>query len=265
MKYTTKPLAIPSEQLPSTWLDFLIEVERQKRLTHYTQVRHKSNWRPRIVAEGDSWFFLPLLWDLVDVLRDTYHFRMANFAEMGHTLERMVAEKEYLRAIVNEDPAALVVSGGGNDLKNELPQILLSDPPYFAPAKLVEFANQKLIPQIEELNSDVRSLPGKVPILIHGYDYGEPGKPFLIWNWGIGEALRQKEIPEFEWRTVMRSIIDQTNIMLQQLADRLPGLSFVDFRGVVGDEWMDELHPNPIGMQKLGRILSRAILEQIGN
>ena len=75
----------------------------------------------RILAEGDSWFNLPAaLWPptCIDVLSRTHDVR--SIAHWSHTLEGMLAARQYEQPLRSGNFARFLFSGGGNDVLGSL-------------------------------------------------------------------------------------------------------------------------------------------------
>ena len=89
--------------------------------------------RPRLVAEGDSWFDYPPGLDILDHLRRTHKYPIIKLSKAGDTLENMVYGTEYNRdfsrnpipfgtlisTVSREKPAAVLFSAGGNDIAGD--------------------------------------------------------------------------------------------------------------------------------------------------
>jgi hypothetical protein len=88
----------------------LNDEERRARLEEFSFVGQK-----RVVAEGDSWFNLPEGLRppaIADWIRRNGRFRMKNIAYLGHTLEAILQDKEYLAAISKDQPEFFMFSAG---------------------------------------------------------------------------------------------------------------------------------------------------------
>ncbi|MGR3320709.1 MAG: D-Ala-D-Ala carboxypeptidase family metallohydrolase [Pseudooceanicola sp.] len=216
---------------------------------------------PVIVSEGDSWFQYPLLLDdTIDVLMRDY--AILSLGAAGDLLGRMAQKAEFLPALRETGARILLLSGGGNDLVagGALAQHLEQFHPDLTAADY-------LLPSFQALLDDALAHYGRmftavrnefphVTILCHGYDYPVPdndrwlGKPMQAR--GIRSRALQKQIAA--------EMMDRFNRRLRRLADTMPHVTYIDCRGVVGDDrWHDGLHPTNAGYADVASKFAREI------
>lgn len=238
-------------------LDFLNRLEHRRRMRLYRQWKNNSAWHNRIVSEGDSWFLHPNEWEMWDYMTwRPYQYLIYSLGGAGHTLAQMLGQNEFPAAIAREQAELFLLSGGGNDLVDAFPTLLNQ---WTGDINLVvnqtNLANltTQISDMIEEAFRRVQQASAGLPMIYHGYDYGDPGNAYLgIIEFGLGKVLAAKGVPKTEWRNVMRIIIDYVNVEIAKLDQRYPKLHYLDLRGTVNaDEWMDELHADQRAWDKL--------------
>lgn len=84
-----------------------------------------SNQLKSLIAEGDSWFKLPIPgilfpYAIADRIGKNGKFRVYNIAYWGDTLEQMLKDKEYLKVLNDKKPYGFILSAGGNDIRMRL-------------------------------------------------------------------------------------------------------------------------------------------------
>jgi len=206
----------------------------------------------RVVAEGDSWFNLPMIVRppaIADWIEQNSRFRMRNIAYWGHTLQRILKDQEYLKVLPKVQPEYFIFSAGGNDL-----QLGLANGNHIHPYDPNRPVDQYLTPageqtmaQIEQgyqtLFTQLSQFP-KLKVICHGYDYPRP-----LVNGGqyIGRFLRQKGIPDDRMEAIMVPIINQLNSVIQRVV-QTNNAHFLDCRGVTKPyTWYDDMHPDRDG------------------
>lgn len=206
----------------------------------------------RIVSEGDSWFQYPfLLADVIDQLSKPY--AIYSLGAGGDWLRDITEQDEFMQAIRAEEPDFFLVSGGGNDLVGNLPDVLR---PYDAGLKPEEYLNDKFQVFLDaiagmyiKLFDQVRGeFPG-VRILCHGYNYAIPnGQKWLGQPMEENLKIEDKHLQE----AILRVIMNRFNETMIALTLPLVGVHFIDCRdSFTRDEWYDELHPVDRGFEKV--------------
>ncbi|HEX6334288.1 MAG TPA: caspase family protein, partial [Flavisolibacter sp.] len=241
---------------------------RSQRNRLYRRTLSRFPGRTRIVAEGDSWFQHPLVFDIIDHLSRSYAVFCS--AAAGDTLRNYFSGKNrngeyYLDAIESEDPAFFLISGGGNDILGKQFRGYLTDfpdddePEGTNPRR---FLKQSLFDEIDSLMEIYRTLFSKLEtlkpglrILVHGYDY--PVKLDDAKKGWLGRYMIEKGIYRpGDRRAVIRLILDDFNQKLAAATAGFSNVSYLDVRNIVRytpetgiDQWYDEIHPTNDGYQ----------------
>ncbi|MEM1330109.1 MAG: caspase family protein [Planctomycetota bacterium] len=244
-----------------------------------------------LLAEGDSWFDFPFT-DVLCELEDVHGYDVRSVAHKGDTIESMayhgqlaafgrLARKHARRG---ETPAAVLVSGGGNDFAGpELAMLLnhsLSPDPGLAMGAVRDvFHNRIRLAHATVLSGVIEhcrlAFGREIPVLVHGYDYAVPdgrgvfGLSVLPGPW-LEPVLRAKGFRDLEeGRTIIRTLIDELNSMLRDLTreDQFSGIvHHVDLRDTLLNDsgyrrdWQDELHPTRTGFRKVARAIHQKII-----
>lgn len=230
----------------------VMEDERTARLETFSFMSQK-----RVVAEGDSWFNLPWLVRppaIADWIQRNGRFRMKNIAYWGHTLEKILQDKEYLSAITTTQPDYFIFSAGGNDL-----QLGLANGTYihdYDPARPVDDylteAGKAALIQIENgyrgLWVELAQQFDDLTIICYGYDYP---RPLVGSGTYIGRFLREKGIPNELMGPIMVAIIDQLNTVIQRTTESTT-VHYLNCRGITAPyTWYDDMHPDQDGFLAL--------------
>jgi lysophospholipase L1-like esterase len=214
---------------------------------------------PILVSEGDSWFQYPIILD--DTIDQLYEkgFAVRSLDAAGDTLENMLEEHEYIKAIREERASIFLLSAGGNDALGggNLRAHLRDFDPALSPAAHVLPSFEKLLDHAlamyERVLREVEAEPGVVTIC-HGYDYVIPNAG----KW-LGKPMESRGITDGSvQRAIAAHMIDRFNERLRQLTALFgERVIHVDARGAVGNtlgSWHDELHPKNPGY---GRVADR--------
>jgi hypothetical protein len=212
--------------------------------------------KKRVVAEGDSWFNLPILVRppaIADWIERNGHFRIKNIAYWGHTLQRILRDKEYLKVLAQEKPDYFMFSAGGNDL-----QLGLANGNYiyaYEPTRPVDQyltdAGKAALVEIEQgyksLFTELSQFP-TLKIICYGYDYP---RPLVRGGTYIGRHFRRKGIPDNQMGPIITSIIDNLNEVIQRVT-RSTTIHYLDCRRVTESyTWYDDMHPDQDGFLAL--------------
>lgn len=245
----------------------------------------------RLVAMGDSWFdfSLPFHHDVIDVLSDRYGYEIQNVAKAGAcvyelaygTLDesfwsgvrsRPSQLEEIVGKIAEFRPQGILLSGSGNDFAG--PEFIiflhhLAARPNGVNEGVVdsvfrtdiEPAYRRMIEVL--IGATRRAGLGRVPILVHGYDYAFPdGRSALnlgvkkVGPW-LAPSMLAKGYPNesaadmAQRRGILRKVVDALYGMLARLAKAYPQVRVVDVRGTLPtlNLWHDELHPTDPGFE----------------
>lgn len=236
--------------------------------------RWQRNPRKLLLFEGDSWFnyylkFLSVRTDLATGL-SKYH-DIYSFAMFGDTVKNMTIDGrvDYIvdkyNELCNNVPKAsyvkgFVFSGGGNDLIDNIGDLLDKSPEHINRAALTVKLNKMREWLKAYFITAYQYFP--VPLFIHTYDYPYPdGTPYKSWFTKVGPWLKPKlqavgVSTTYEGSWVMRDVIDAYVEMLCQLKTELSfsgvPLYIIELRGTLGiEDWSNEIHYNGQGKDKL--------------
>ncbi len=240
-------------------------IARWRRQQRYRQ--KLEDWKGlRIVSEGDSWFQYPfLLDDVIDNLFEKYAIFSLDAA--GDLISDMVKQNELVSAVVQEQPHAVLLSGGGNDVLGG--SRLASLIPPFAPGRpAAQYLSPNFQANLQAVLSDyetlivrLRAVKNDIRIICHSYDYAIPAQGRWL---GVPLARIGIEDPQLQ-REIVRLIVDRFHAELARLARKYPNMHVVDCRRVVqSHRWHDELHPNNAGFKAVAALFDRAIGAQPG-
>ena len=245
------------------------------------QARQQKTPKGILVAEGDSWFQYPGT-HVLSVL-DQMGYDVISVANAGDTIESMAYEEEQLDTLMatleklasrDRKPAAILISGGGNDLAGRALEVLLNychtSMPALEKAIVDAIINKRLkkayLRLLAEISGGCEELFGnQIPILVHGYAHPVPdGRGYWGGFWILpgpwlkpafdkkGYWTREKNIDTLE------DLVDRFNDMLSTLTENreLQHVRYVNVRECLTNEkgykkdWADELHPTSVLSRK---------------
>lgn len=270
------PILLPSKlvdssvnQSPSTQanlgMGLLNAIYRSRRRKRFESEMMSDSRKPILLAEGDSWFEYPIwLDDTIDNL--SKHYSIFCLSAAGDELQGMIAEaeyKDYLEELINQrglKVEGILLSGGGNDIVGKTFYHMLHD---YEPGAIVDdlvnkAAFKKKFNEIHRYYTQVIEFISEtypdIPVFIHSYDHANPlpdqGYSLPPLDGWLGKWLRKRGILDQSLqRGVVRQLIDGFCDHQQKLASEFPSVTFIDCRGLVGDQWHDELHPNNKGFE----------------
>jgi lysophospholipase L1-like esterase len=250
--------------------------ERQRRKRARVLGRRASTGL--LIAEGDSWFDYPFH-DVLRLLEDDHGYDIESVAHKGDAVEDMAYAGQFedfarrLEKLLrqNQPPKAILLSGGGNDIAGTEFAVLLNHiasglPPInqdivrgIIDVRLRN-AYAFLISGLTELAKQYLGKP--IPIVTHGYDYPIPdgrgflGGFFVLPGPWLEPGFRKKGYGDVDANAkVVRSLIDQFNVMLQSISTAAPfeHVHHLDLRGTLATgrtykkDWANELHPTATG------------------
>lgn len=257
-------------------------------------------YRWRILAEGDSWFTLggEPPWNLVHSIDFPDQNIVVNLAKPGDTMRSMsdiCNNPELWRALSKKFGYAwhaILLSGGGNDLIDYAPKLLIpaekraglnitSVADYFYPERIDEVMRyiQRGYTMIAEMRDHPDSACRNTPIITHTYDWTTPNDTpaillFLVIGPWLSKAFRKERLPEVDWIAAADFLLQRLRRALLDLATTLPNFNVVDTtgtlvraeRGATGNsnDWLNEIHPNKGGYDKLARRISEELRLQLG-
>ena len=225
--------------------------------------RQKNNTGPVVIAEGDSWFLFPKpgVRDTIDYIMKEY--RLLSLADAGDEIADYIKNNELLEAVSKEQPDYILISGGGNDILGaEIKDILKSG--VLNGQSATDFIdsnkfNEKMTFLREGYTMFFEEINTRKPdatIFIHGYDYvrSNPDQKTIKNGWANKYMIEAGiENPE-DRKMIIAHLVDTFNTMLSGFTQEYPQVEYINNRGTVGvDEWMDEIHPNNTGYQKVAK------------
>lgn len=247
-----------------------------------------------LLAWGDSWVHYP--GNLCEALAATGRYRIDGGAAPGRPLGRLglslreMAQGQQLDALTSllaemlhggERPAALLLSGGGNDaVRDRLARMLRprSEVKLVADAlidaEVAQLIDVELHGHWTRIFDTLATAWGgehaPVPVLVHGYDRPVPDgrnltpSPLFSWLWHPITKLRGYDVDE--GREIMQVLIGRLNGLLARLARQYPFVVHVDLQGSLRtrkpeyiDDWENELHPRLVGFAALAAKIEAAI------
>ncbi|MEO1728476.1 MAG: hypothetical protein AAFR95_15755, partial [Bacteroidota bacterium] len=276
-----------SSSLTSFFFGRLNAVKRKRRNRRFR--RNFDPNRPTVVAEGDSWVLYP--WKLQDVAEHLAKAtNLSSVGAAGDELKDIVTEQQHLDAInkLTRDgrpPSALVFSAGGNDIlgarfKGFLKRYSDGYDPGQNPERFLDFeAINNAFEHIEDHYStffdEMAGAYPEVAIYVHGYDYAEPGGngepiqavPFHqitgSGDW-LSEALEGKHIfAEEDQDGIIRVLVNRYNTRLQEIVSKrspTEPIRYIDARGIVKEDWANEIHPNTEGFRRVAEEFKALLL-----
>lgn len=245
-----------------------------------------------LVAEGDSWFDYPMH-DVLRMLEDEHGFDIQSVAHKGDHLEGMAYNagqlEEFTRAIEKllrqgRVPAAILLSGGGNDIAGEQFGMLVNHVKS-ARAGLSGAVVRGVIDErirdayvfiLSAVTAVSRARTGRaIPIVLHGYDRPVPDGRGVLGGCGplpgpwLEPGFRDKGFDDLDRTTrLVGTLIDRFNAMLRRVA-ALPGFEhvhYLDLRGTLSSGrdykawWANELHPTGRGFSAVADAFAALIV-----
>jgi len=251
-------------------MDEFNRAARALRDAQYNLVKNLPFGGPRLVAEGDSWFQHPIEGDIIDALSSLpLFYKIRCLCSAGDELARMLQQAEFVAAIRDEQPAAFVFSGGGNDVVGQTISTVIKESSGATKASqcIDKAALDAEMARIEGMYRQVYRLvqgaKAGLPMIVHGYAHPKPGKKYFgIIDWGLGDALTAKNVPDKLQDDVAALLIDAFNKMLKGLPRTLPEIRHVDLRQVVSkNDFRDEMHLKSLAAVRAAKAF-HAVLEK---
>jgi hypothetical protein len=228
-----------------------------------------------IVAEGDSWFDYPGS-DILDWLHQ-FGYSVESVARAGDRAEMMAFGKGQLDKFAaavekviaqGETPAAILLSGGGNDMAGTEFGFLLNhagSPKQGFKESIVagvidERIHDAYLAIIARVTALCEQMLGQtVKIILHGYGHVVPDGDGVLGGWGPlpGPWLRpgfiEKGFNDLTANTAsMKTLIDRFNDMVKGVAAQFTHVKYVDLRPLLPATktiWANELHPKEKGFK----------------
>ncbi len=236
-----------------------------------------------LVAEGDSWFDYP--WhDVLSALEDDHGFDVTSVAHAGDPVEAMAYAGAQLTEFTSTIerllrsgavPAAILLSGGGNDIAGDefamllnhaaSPRPGLSDP--VLRGVIDERMRDAYIAILSAVTVICRVRTGyTIPIIVHGYDYPVPDGRGVLGGWGLlpgpwlRPSLHAKGFGDLAQNTrMLAQVIDRFNAMIAAVAamSDFAHVRYLNLRGTLSNGagyrtwWANELHPTLKGFRAI--------------
>jgi hypothetical protein len=286
-------LSLSSAEFVAPGVEAAAERERAEENLTFALEAAMSPEKPKILAEGDSWFAYPRQYfiygapaNVIQHLRKHKEFVIQNTSSNGDEAVAMMsgaAKIEMLERLRETDYALLLFSGGGNDIVGafDMDFFLLKKTAGMKALDCIDKTRyMRRLNQVANAYDDLMDLVRDfsrnpdLQVVTHTYDYVIPGKkgasffggiykyddgrswmyPFLMAK-GIVEAADQREIA--------RWMLDGFREMLTKTAEKHAGrLHVVNTQGTLAEsDWLNEIHPTPDGFGKISAKIYREIQE----
>lgn len=254
------------------------------------------------LAEGDSWFTISGFpaYNLLFELRFRKSTMIVNCGMPGDTIKRMsqIERNRNLREALSGSGRSwdgILLSGGGNDLINDMDEIILpKDQRPAAPTDPSEYCDPDCLRKlIEEVHRGYRSIaalrdkdgsPGRgVSIYVHTYDYVTPRNSpatFIFGTFGpwVYPVLNEREVPGSDWIPLANYLIDSLAegiLELEKGDNPIADFHVLDTRktmkpaepGHTSDsrDWQNEIHPNGNGYEKMAKKMESFLANKMSN
>lgn len=272
----TEILTRSFEEIRSEFPD--AEIKEIARADANREARDKA--RPRLYAEGDSWFDFPW-WiifnrcsDILDALLFKHKYEVRRESRRGDTAKNMLRPENILRLqsrMRQDKPHAFLISAGGNDMFTEgghetVFASILRDKNPDDPIDLARMDRE-----MNTIASDIQTLATianneGVPAFIHGYArppmrvLGYAAVPIFAGPW-INPVLQRKGYSKHQGVEILGVILDAFNDRLSNIANNAPMIEYVDLADVITSKnhWHDELHLDASGWQLAGDTFHKAL------
>lgn len=227
--------------------------------------------------------------NLLDAIRTPFLTAVVDAAHIGDEASEIVNGHQARQTQAMFDMFkfdAILLSAGGNDLKNlfadrfKARAAAMPGQPW-TKAELDELANpasykdyfDKVIADLQKFVGfrDKGKMTAGAPILVNGYDYLQPRPAgaaiFAGTKLGRGPwlhpVMKAAGLSDDEMRATADAVVDELHRQLFTLCNGNPRMFLVDQRGLLRPakagstgpdaDWMDEIHPNEQGFEKLAR------------
>lgn len=260
-------------------------------------------WDVRIMAEGDSWFTLgglPQQCNLLNSLAVPNRTLIVSLAKPGDKIRSMANmwENRALHQAMDAGPPKfgydwdlILLSGGGNDLIDYAGDLIKTCGSGTNPRDYVHLDRldqvlryiQDAYRKIVDVRDGAKSTCAGKPVIAHTYDYATPrdaGAEFFkakISGPWLFPALVNAGVDLALYAPIAKFLIDalaEAIIALQTGPDALPNFFVVDTRGLTrpaalgangnSNDWLNEIHPNRDGYDKIAQPISAMIQQKLG-
>jgi hypothetical protein len=241
----------------------------------------------RVLAEGDSWFTVggEPPWNLLHSIDYPDDNIVVSLAKPGDTLRSMADicnNPELTRALSTRFGFkwhAILLSGGGNDLIEYASQLIIpatqraaarpaDAADYYFPERVDEVMRyiERGYRMIAALRDAPESANRATPIITHTYDWATPTDAaaklaFLTVGPWLSKAFRKGGIPVADWIAASDYLLGRLRRVLLDLGRSIARFHVVDTAGTLvraelgatgnSNDWLNEIHPNRSGYDKL--------------
>lgn len=240
--------------------------ERVRRAAIY---RRDKNSKPRLIAQGDSWFCYPLPKPVDTLQHLSQDYAVKTLAGGARRLAIMTQPhllRRLTRTIWQERPQAVLISGGGVDLLDMMNARAAR--PKGAPAAFLPGPDLLNTPALEGLFSDIESrlvllaktalAAGAPKVILVGYDvlrvWPKPGQT-------IRDSLDMVGVAPEAQQEVVNRLMAMLFATHERAASRVSGCTYVPAQGLAGpyDDWPDEAHAHSGGYAKIANAVRAAL------
>ncbi|MBK5273478.1 MAG: hypothetical protein JJE30_00285 [Desulfuromonadales bacterium] len=283
LKKREKALKTYAKKVGKKGLQARVEEVAAARAFAFPSLSGKAETAGILLAEGDSWFDYPMH-DVLKLLEDDHGYDVESVAHKGDPIEVMAYGDhqlgDFTRCIEKvlrrgDKPKAILLSGGGNDIAGDEFGMLLNHAgsaiaglnDNIVKGVIDERIRTAFVFIISALTGICEQLTGgRIPIIVHGYDYPIPDGRGFLGGWGplpgpwLEPGFREKGFEEMDKRFALtKDLIDRFNLMLSGVV-ALQGcehVKYIDLRNTLshGEDyekwWGNELHPTGDGFGKV--------------
>ncbi len=245
-----------------------------------------------LVAMGDSWF------DLEKYIFDFGHHVLDQLKDLGYDVKSVAREGDTIQEIArpngqftklsrklqklkddNKEPLAILISGGGNDLVDELktmlndrsasPPILKENEVNYVVDDLLQKAYVRLLNLVDGMCKKIFNTESSIPVLVHGYAHAVPdGRRISLFvdPW-LKPKFKKRGYTNLTQNTeTVKCLINRFNKMLAGLCQQFSHVQYVNVRGCLTNDlglytkdWDDELHPTDEAFKRVAKEFSEVI------
>lgn len=286
-------LSLSSAEFIAPTIEAAAEKEREEENLTFALEAALSPEKPKILAEGDSWFAYPRQYfifgapaNVIQHLHQHKEFVIQNTSSFGDEAVGMMsgaAKIEMLERLQTTNYALLLFSGGGNDIVGafDMDFFLLKKTTGMGALDCIDKTRfMRRLDQVANAYDDLMDLVRdfsrnpELQVVTHTYDYVIPGKKGASFFGGIYKYddgrtwmypyLMAKGIVEIaDQRVIARWMLDSFSEMLMRTAEKHGGrLHVVNTQGILDEsDWLNEIHPTPDGFGKIATKIHQKIQE----
>lgn len=251
-----------------------------------------QQFKLKILAEGDSWFSLRGIptSNLLITMDFDVQTLVVSCAQPGDTIRRMsvMLKNQGFKTMTSTKLGykwdAILLSGGGNDLIDDVKRIIKrapgdsTDPAAYCDETILQQTLTDVNNAFEQIvkwrDRKGSSCPG-CPIIAHTYDWATPrNAPSRFFGlklkgpW-LYKALVQAQVPEAMWIAVSEYLLGRLSETILNLGNSMPNFKVAKTQGTLvraqmgttlfSGDWADEIHPSMKGYDKLAKKMAALI------